>query len=178
MKRYLLASIALSTVLVGSAFAQAPAPGWNGFYIGGNVGGTLSSGSQGETVVLTPPGGAAGVTNPLVNATQTLSSTGPLGGVQLGWNQQLGNLQLGSLVGGIEGDWAWTDQSEATQNTHFLASTVVVSPAVMSGTTRQDIQWLSTVRGRLGISNGPVFWYATGGLAIGEITSQSALTVT
>ena len=175
MKRYLLASVALSTALGGPAFAQAPGTSWEGFYVGGVVGGGISSDSTNRTINLNPPGGAAGVTNPVASTWLTTSSTGPLGGVQLGWNHQLGAGPFGNLVGGIEGDWVGTGQSQSTRNTQWLASTVFVAPSILNDVNRHHIEWLSTVRARLGVSNGPVFWYATGGLALGEVTTRSSL---
>jgi len=118
MKRRLLAGVAISALLGGSALAadlpvKAPPPGcpgcnWNGFYVGVNVGGGIAHDQSQDAITLFPAGNfggavAPGVANPISNTTYSSSPAGLLGGGQLGFNWQMGHLVLGA-----EGDWDWT----------------------------------------------------------------------
>jgi outer membrane immunogenic protein len=184
MKKYILASVGLTVLAGGSAQAadlavKAPPPlscaycEWSGFYIGANVGGAFGHNSTGNTVSLVPPGGIAGVTNPLVNSSYTLSPAGVLGGVQLGWNRQIGR-----IVWGAEGDWSWTGQKDTVQNQNFFASSVVVAPSALNYSDEQKLSWLATVRGRVGITHDSTLWYLTGGAAFGEVKTNQTFQVT
>lgn len=84
---------------------------------------------------------------------------GFIGGGQLGYNWQRGN-----VVFGIEGDIQASDLSDAQDFTY----------AGGFGRARSDIDWFSTVRGRIGIANGPTLFYLTGGVAFADIDTQIA----
>jgi outer membrane immunogenic protein len=72
-------------------------------------------------------------------------SGGVIGGT-LGWNWQ-----NGPWVFGIEGDLSWTN----------LNAVSAAAACVITCTTRVD--WLGTLRARLGHTNGPLLFYITGG---------------
>ena len=86
------------------------------------------------------------MTNPIASTSSSLSPTGVLGGLQLGYNRQFGN-----MVWGVEGDWSWSGQRDKLQNQNFIASSVFVAPTTLNYSDEQKVSWLSTVRGRLGI---------------------------
>jgi outer membrane immunogenic protein len=106
MKKLFLAGIAAASLCGAPALAAdmavkappepvaAPAYGWTGFYIGGNVGEGWSDNRWIST-------GIPGFVSPgFVDAAYTAS--GFLGGLQGGYNYQFGWTVLG-----IEGDWDW-----------------------------------------------------------------------
>jgi outer membrane immunogenic protein len=77
---------------------------------------------------------------------------GVIGGGQIGYNQQFGNFVLG-----LEGDFSGTG----------IKGSVSDPVAAYSATTR--LEWLSTVRGRVGVAFDRVLAYVTGGVAIGSV---------
>src|ERR1041385_155746 len=112
MKKFVLIGMALGALATAGSVqaadlplkaaprAVAPAPGfdWSGIYIGGHIGGgwaTNDISDPGLGII----GGLLGV--PPV---QTVDSSGFLGGVQAGWNYQIGRLVLGTEV-----DFTWAD---------------------------------------------------------------------
>ena len=114
MKRVLLAAAALiitgsSTVIAAdiAPIYRAPVPvavyDWTGLYFGGHIGGgwekTWSNDDSYNVIghfggIGLPTGAAASMNS---------SDSSFLGGIQAGWNYQIGRLVLGS-----EFDWSWT----------------------------------------------------------------------
>lgn len=74
-------------------------------------------------------------------------------GGTLGYNMQMDNMVLG-----VEGDLSWANLSGSRSN----GAGVVF---------QSNINWLGTLRGRLGIDLDPVLLYATAGLAAGSLTT-------
>jgi outer membrane immunogenic protein len=170
MKKLLLAATAL-TAAAGSALAadlparrMAPPPPmvmpaftWTGFYIGGNAGYAWSETSA--TLGGTDPLSAAAVAAVLPNPTLKLKPDGFTGGGQIGYNYQFGNVVLG-----IEADAQYTD----------LASTA--SQIGLNGNRishRTTLQYLGTVRGRLGYAWDRWLVYGTGGFAYGDLYNRT-----
>jgi outer membrane immunogenic protein len=128
---------------------------WTGFYVGVNLGGAWTNTSSG-----------------------TIDSdlSGVIGGGQIGYNWQAGQILLG-----IEGDFQGSGQSGS-------GSTTIGG---VTFATDSKIPWFATLRGRLGYVNGPWLIYATGGAAwlkyeldvsalgasVSDHTTQSAWTV-
>ena len=81
-------------------------------------------------------------------ATGTLEPNGWFGGGQIGYNAQ-----FQSLVFGIEADLQGADISDG----NAFAST--------------NVDWFSTVRGRVGYAAGPALLYATGGFAFADVNT-------
>lgn len=149
----------------GYAPAEPPCI-WCGFYIGIN-------------------GGWIGAANDTINNTGT--DTGALGlGTALGLGLipssvnnggngngyliggQVGfNWQAGVAVFGVEADF---DGVSALNTTIVGPNSAAAFPAPVTTQFNQEINWLSTVRGRIGIAGSSTFFaYATGGLAVGEV---------
>jgi outer membrane immunogenic protein len=182
MKKLLLAGVALTCLLGGSAFAAdlpvkakpivCVACNWNGFYVGVNFGGSVGHDRSSDTASLFPPGTLAGVNpgvqNPVSATSYAQSPVGALGGGQIGFNWQTGH-----LVVGAEADWDWTNQRSSLQVNNFIASSVTVAPAAYALTDQQKIDWLATLRARLGWTTGYSLWYVTGGAAFGGVKSTS-----
>jgi outer membrane immunogenic protein len=151
-----------------------PAPPlWTGVYVGLNAGGTWTDEGAGYTTnwaVL----GAPGVANALLSGPLPSSNaSGFIGGGQIGYNLQFG----GTYVVGVEADIQGVARSGGSNtassfvNTSPGGGTVFVSPPVDALTTvtaRQSLDYLGTVRGRLGWLFTPtLLMYGTGGLAYG-----------
>jgi outer membrane immunogenic protein len=79
---------------------------------------------------------------------------GGFGGGQIGYNWQRDR-----IVFGLEGDIQGGDISGRAYT-------------LGGDTARSDINWFSTVRGRLGFASGPWLLYATGGLAVADADNR------
>jgi len=114
---------------------------WTGFYVGGHVG--YGGGSFGPD---TNPLPLQGVLFPY-------STTGMIGGYQLGYNRQFAN----RVVLGIE--------AEATFSSPVDQAALARMPPAPFNTT---LDYVGTVRGRVGYAFGPWMPYLAGGLAWGH----------
>lgn len=158
MRKTMMAAVALLMAACGTVRAQEAATNWQGFYLGLHAGGSWG---RGDTTSVGLP-----LTQPL-NLKQTatpVSLAGFLAGPEAGYNFSINQ----ALVVGIEADYSLTT-TQGTGGTSPVPLTNGVSvPGFISNT--QNMEWLSTVRARLGF---PVFGrflaYGTGGLAIGHV---------
>ena len=105
----------------------APLYSWTGFYVGANFGGAWSNSS---------------FTNANTGLDWTPGSTGFIGGLQGGYNYQIGNLVLG-----VEADIDWASFDRSTQFAIPPAGVVRASA---------DTNWISTVAARVGLWMGPL----------------------
>lgn len=143
---------------------------WSGFYAGVNVG----YGWSDDAIKLAPhdPVFTAGVLDialagGLLPPSLATNPRGVLGGVQAGYN-----VQTGSLVWGVEADIA----AAGIKGSSTVSRTLPVFPDIM---TRQEqkVDWLGTVRGRIGATVTPdLMLYATGGLAYGHVKASTSIT--
>jgi outer membrane immunogenic protein len=184
----LLAGAVLALGMSQGAFAAdmalkaAPSPpptwSWTGLYIGGEVGGKWMDNPWTATSLRDPPGPIGGTQLP-IDGTSPRNYNGQsarLGGY-LGYNWQFSRL----LVVGIEGDWAWADSNNAPQGGFPGCSVIgcVAGFAYAPGgpfggdTTRVNMRWDASVRGRLGFLIAPdVLLYGTGGVTWQEIEAD------
>jgi hypothetical protein len=157
--------IAFAADLPRKAPAYSPPPplvyNWTGFYIGGNVG--YSWGRLGNSLSVTngTPGYFAAAVIPGVNASGTggLDDNSFTGGLQLGYN-----FQSGQFVYGFEGDINWM-RHDASYGGAFPYS---IGGGVYNLTVSNSIDWLATIRGRIGMpvgATGSTLLYVTGGTA-------------
>ena len=148
---FVLANPALAADLPVKAPQFRPAFDWSGFYIGGHTG--YSRGAS-----------SAVLSDPLLAASSGTFG-GVIGGVQAGYNVRLPS----GLLLGVEADLTFSN---------YLTSNEIVSRLT---TARSDVteqlDYVGTVRGRIGYTSGPWLAYATGGLAFaGErFLSSSAI---
>lgn len=84
----------------------------------------------------------------------SISPDGWFAGAQIGYNAQ-----FRALVLGIEADFQGADIA----NSNAFATNVGLT------TTSSEVDWFSTVRGRIGYAAGPALLYVTGGWAFGEV---------
>lgn len=131
--------------LKAPAPAPMAAPSWAGWYIGGSAGVTYQQGIS--STQFDPYGYSHAAFG------HTTTSTGFIGGGQIGYNWQQGN-----FVYGVEGDISG------------LTGTGTSVPAHKTFSNRID--WLSTFRLRGGLAVGDTMVYATGGLAIGGVKNS------
>lgn len=141
--------------------AAAQGVDWHGPYIGGFVGAAWVD----RTFATQLSGEWSNPLNPLnqVDRDGLLpflnignSTTSATGGATAGYNWQANSLLLG-----VEGDYSVLDGKTSTTST-----VTAVSPYRLESST--DIDWVATLRGRLGFAFDRNFIYVTGGLAFGE----------
>jgi high affinity Mn2+ porin len=134
-----LAHPALAADLPVKAPQFRPAFDWSGFYIGGHTG----YGRGSSSAVLSDPQVAAASGN----------FSGVIGGVQAGYNVLLPS----GLLLGVEADLTFPN---------YLPSNYIVSRLTTAGSdVIEALDYLGTVRGRIGYASGHWLAYATGGLA-------------
>ena len=141
-------------ILVAATFSvQADEPNrWSGPYLGVHAGYGWSAfdGSMIYTDATDGDGFDADA--------KTIDAEGGIAGGQVGFN-----FQNGSIVWGIEADASWSDISgDATFLPYPVNYPANGSPAWAFETS---IDWLATVRGRLGIAADRTLIYGTGGIA-------------
>jgi outer membrane immunogenic protein len=188
LRKVLISSIA-ATALAGSALAAdlpsrkappvayipPPVFTWTGLYVGVNAGGSFGGSNNGLTA--TPlvdlfPGSPFATTSALLASSNNTNGNGRVsfvGGGQIGYNWQLSPF----IVAGFETDIQGFVGSR--NNNGFTSAAIPLIPAVFGATlfstnsnNNRNLNYLGTVRGRLGILPAPNFLlYATGGFAYG-----------
>ena len=181
----LLAGTALLAGAIGAQAADlplrsapvfAPPPPiftWTGAYFGINAGYAFTDNDAIRTAGNNGPGAGALIgpanTNTVANvatnrrpARFSNDQDGFTGGGQIGYNFQFGGLS--GVVFGIEADAQYTDLE---QSRRFLSA--LNDPS----TFRQGIDFIGTVRGRLGYAFDRLLVYGTGGFAYGDVTTSA-----
>jgi outer membrane immunogenic protein len=138
---------------------------WTGFYVGANVGYAWSDADFG----ITPTGlwsiGPASAASIVSTTNGMVVSDGFTGGVQAGYNRQIGN-----FVWGVEADINRVDNDETR-----VRGAIPVT-AIVSFSQRADLDWSGSLRARLGIASDRLLIYATGGLAFGHWETRMNMT--
>ncbi len=196
LRRILLASagaMALSGAAVAADLGARPPPPvflppppvftWTGPYAGLNAGYTWGASNSVNTVT----GDAFG--NPdlvggtdfsetsaaLATGSVPVQNNGFIGGGQFGYNYQFGN----SWVAGLEADFQGLATGNGT-NSVFSQGTVSAfpgNPINSALSSSRSLNWLGTVRGRLGFTITPTLLvYGTGGLAYGGANTSTNVT--
>jgi outer membrane immunogenic protein len=179
MKKFVLALAAVAA-FSGSAMAAdmttpvykaappaMPAWNWSGFYIGANGG----YGWADPSTTATYFGPLTGAGLPAIpNLAFRQSSSGPVFGGHVGYNYQFTNWLVG-----IEGD---IDSAGINKSSQFIN----LDPLGGAGGTATDglsastqVQWLASIRGRLGYVSGPNLFYVTGGGAWESVNTKVLL---
>jgi outer membrane immunogenic protein len=167
MKRILAATAAIATMMGAPALAAdmavkappAPAPtafSWTGFYFGGNVGGATGPNVSESWVELPGP---TGTPHDPINFGHT-STTSLIGGIQAGYNWQVST----NWLLGVEGDFSWTSLSISHTQNPMTIDGIILPPSFV--TMNERVDWLSSIRGRVGIIGaGNWMVFGTGGVA-------------
>ena len=145
-KGYLLATAASAALApIGAQAADlptktpmitVPAVSWAGWYAGLHAGAAWQQAHN---------------SNEYNSALGNTTATSFIGGGQIGYNWQNGN-----LVYGFEVDGSWLSGKGTNSYSTFA-------------TVENQINWLATARGRMGLAVGNTMAYATGGLAFGGV---------
>jgi len=162
--RALILSLAFATPL--PVLAQTQPFNWTGFYAGAHFGYGFGQPTN-PAIGFSDPNGI-GVGTFLEGGgfnIATYPNKGVLGGVQAGYNYQ-----ISSWVLGAEADWSATDISGSYSAASFP------DPNAFGGTNsvtnvRSSLDWLATLRARVGVASDNWLIYGTGGLALGRVTS-------
>jgi outer membrane immunogenic protein len=144
----------------------APAYGWTGCYIGGNMGMAWKQGNN--TSVSVVDGGSGAGTAASAGAIPTSFNSGGaslIGGGQLGCNYQ-----MSKWVFGVE-----TDLSGTKLNIGEVIRTNVPPFFPLTSSASQDLGWIGTTRARLGMAWGNILVYATGGAAYANVSYAYSL---
>ncbi|KAA2234746.1 outer membrane protein [Salinarimonas soli] len=178
MKKLLLSTVALMGLTVAAGAADLPrramapvAPilsvpvfTWTGFYVGVHAGYAFGDSDIRTTGVLQ---GNINNVNALARPPSlSVDKEGFIGGAQIGFNYQ-----FGMFVAGIEADLSYTDLSET--QTYASPTTFGAALAGTRSTLSQDLEYLGTVRARLGVSFDRALVYVTGGLAYGDVSYRA-----
>jgi outer membrane immunogenic protein len=169
MKFRLLASIAITAIMAGSAFAAdmplkaAPAPyltyDWSGIYIGGVIGGQWS---RIETSAFDPTFGLFGIPGGLLGSpgAQTFDTNSFIGGVEGG-----DRYQFGKLVVGWEADVVWGDRSGTVTTTCCNGFLGLVPANALVTTISANERWTATATSTVGIAHDRWLIYGKAGVA-------------
>ena len=161
-------SVAATSGFAESAYPASPSHNWSGFYLGLNAGGNWDAAHATTTVAPTGPTSffiacAVCVTAIAGLGDQTFHTGELTGGVQGGYNWQVGN-----FVAGIELD------AEPFRNSGSITASqpFPVAPAnTQTISSSFNSQWLFSVRPRLGVATGNFLFYGTGGLAVTRLNT-------
>jgi outer membrane immunogenic protein len=184
-----VASIASAADLGAPPPAQAPiytkAPplpmwSWTGLYVGGNVGYGFGKSSNDYNTFASNTAGPGFPCSTLTafgslcaGGSDTNKITGAIGGLQAGYNWQ-----MGTWLTGVETDIQISGQRGSnTFATGFLAGFGGLS-GVESASYTEKLPWFGTLRGRSGLTFGRWLVYGTGGLAYGEVDTSGIATAT
>ena len=195
----LISATALSFALTASALAAdlpsmkapppvfvPPPPLWTGFYVGLNAGGTF--GASDTTNVTSFPGpcditrGGCGL-SPSYGLTSSLGATfstpisqngGFIGGGQVGYNYQFNT----NFVVGLEADIQGV--ASGSNSTSFATGApnglFPAFPLLQTASVSQSLDYIGTVRGRLGYLVTPTLLiFGSGGLAYGGVNSSVSI---
>jgi outer membrane immunogenic protein len=133
---------------------------WTGFYVGGNGGYSVGRDPTNATVARTFNGDVQS------NESFTMAPAGWVGGIQFGYNRQVGRAVLG-----VEVDWQWTGQRDRGCLVTCLDQLQFDGPNRMDEEHKLD--WFATARVRAGYAGDHWLWYVTAGPAFARLETNS-----
>lgn len=155
-------SASAADLAVKAPVASPPPPIWTGFYAGLHAGWAWDALSATTTSVNTDLLG--------LPTSHSLDRNGPVYGGQAGYNVQLAN-----WVVGIEGDFSGVHVT-GTSSVNVIPN---VNPLLPRGTAAisSELEWLASIRGRLGVTWRASLLYITGGYAAASVSHKSTYEV-
>lgn len=154
--------IASAVAVVSSLPAAAIEPAaWTGPYIGVHAGygwGTADFSLAAPAAVFAGPADAAADS---AAGSRDLSSSGVFGGLQMGYNRQ-----IGGWVFGVEFDASLADHSERTQ----VDVALPIGGVTATIATTTEVEWTASLRPRIGFVSGSLMMFATGGVALADFS--------
>ena len=160
MRNPWILATASTVALVGANEAYAaPAYTWTGFYIGVNAG---ASNHQATTNDLNRWGGLGtpAYVSPWFRSNKTTASVGGQAGYS--W-------QTNYIVWGIEGDVSYIGASQTFKPPENL---VAAGCGNCTTSATNELTWLSTARGRIGVAVDRFLIFGTAGLAVGQVNNS------
>ena len=145
--------------------APVPTFDWTGFHAGISGGYGFNADDPSYSFTNVPPD-----VIPLLPKSANLDADGGLVGGTLGFDKQFGQVVLG-----IEGDWSWTGFGENA--IHNVAGDPNIGFPDIKFRTDYEMDWLSTVRGRLGVAFDRWLLYGTAGVAFAKVSLDTSVTV-
>jgi outer membrane immunogenic protein len=133
---------------------------WDGFYLGGQIGGGWAT----DKLIETDPDFANKETGH-----GSLGESGIIGGAHAGYNWQ-----FGSVVTGLEGDFEGTSLRKSSDCLGIGSATLGPCGQSRLYSFRTALPWQGSARARLGYAFGNVLVYGTGGVAIADISTRYA----
>jgi outer membrane immunogenic protein len=146
------------------AHAQQQPADWSGFYVGLDVG--YSSDSF-DFQDVTESFGTNGF-NGKVPDQSFYGDTSALAGGQIGYNKQ-----FSKLVIGLEGDGSWISHEAAFQGDLFFLNNPFPFGSVVHASHSGKLDFIGSVRMKIGMNWHRLLLYATGGLALGDLTLET-----
>jgi outer membrane immunogenic protein len=131
---------------------------WTGFYVGANIGYSVSNDRVSSNLFL--PGDGS-TTVPFTDF--VVAPKGVLGGGQVGYNWQAGR----NWLVGFKADIQAANQTDTACSNNCINQG---GGQTNKFTTEQKLQYFGTLRGRLGVVSDNVLFYATGGAAFGHVS--------
>jgi outer membrane immunogenic protein len=183
MRKTVLAAAAAFAVASGATATQTSAadldfmppppvfqPTWAGFYVGGHLGYGETKFDFRQNVDIFTEADLLVVPPSLNTFRGSVSPDGLVGGIQAGYNWQ-----VNSLVFGIEGDISFTDWGQSTVLFDTDAGDMggPFEEGFARGTSKGDVDFLASIRGRVGYAFDSVLLYGTGGIAWADAEARA-----
>ena len=158
-------AIAADMAVKAPPLPPAPINSWTGWYVGGNVG--YGWGSAQDALAIAQPSLNPALPLSTLAASNTYRISGVTGGAQAGYNWRVQNYLLG-----VEADFQGSGQKGGGASNSAFINPLFLQTVATAITESVKLDWLGTVRGRLGVANDHWIVYATGGLAYGELKTS------
>jgi outer membrane immunogenic protein len=168
-------------VTPAAPLVSVAAPNWSGLYIGAHVGyGWSDFDFREPSATFSVPGfvlpDAGVVTLPFLLA-RSYEGDGVLGGGQVGVNAQFGSLVLGVEADisstGIDGKFRSTSGPIPFAGVGGIGAGIITT----SEGVGNELDWLATVRGRIGWAFDQWLVYGTGGVAFARVESEADIAI-
>jgi outer membrane immunogenic protein len=163
--------------------ALSPPSTWAGFYFGANIGGVFDAASGVNTtarplfndtagLALGAPSFFGAASAASIPGAGSLSNVGVIGGGQIGFNWQLST----NFLAGLEADIQGATLSSVASPSGAAVETSTGSLVTSKSNLTKNLNYLGTVRGRLGYLVTPTLLvFGSGGLAFGGMTFTNGI---